>query len=73
MNMNQSANTAGKLTSLKNEKETILENRILKERKSNSSVASAGLLIGVHPKIIEMFLPAMLEATKTYNEQDKIK
>ena len=66
--MNQPANTAETSTSLKNEREAMLENRILKERKSNSSVASAGLLIGVHPKVIEMFLPAMLEATKTYNE-----
>lgn len=72
MNMNQPANTAGKPTSLKSEP---IQDRskILSERKSNSSIASAGLLMGVNPKVIEMFLPAMIEATKTYNEQNKTK
>ena len=73
MNTNQSANNAGSNTFLKNEREVNLPSRILNERKNNSSVVSAGLSIGVHPKIIEMFLPAMLEATKTYNEQSKTK
>ena len=73
MNMNQLAHTAEDNISLKNEREVSLPNRILNERKSNSSVVSAGLSIGVSPKVIEMFLPAMLEATKTLNEQNKIK
>jgi hypothetical protein len=73
MNTNQSANTAVSNIFLRNEKEINLESRILKERKSNSSIVSAGLSIGVHPQIIEMFLPAMIEATKTYNEQSKTK
>jgi hypothetical protein len=45
--------------------------KILKEKKLNSSVVVAGLSIGVHPSVIELFLPAMLEATKTIHEQEK--
>lgn len=73
MNTNQPANTAENSISLKNEREKILESRVLKERKSNSSIASAGLLIGVHPKVIEAYLPELLEASKKYNEQNKTK
>lgn len=73
MNTNQPANNAANNIFLRNEKEISLPSRILNERKSNSSVVSAGLSIGVHPKVIEMFLPAMIEATKTYNEQYKTK
>jgi hypothetical protein len=47
--------------------------KILKEKNLNSSVVAAGLSIGVHPSVIELFLPAMLEATKTIYEQEKIK
>jgi hypothetical protein len=73
MNTNQSANNAGDNIFLKNEKEVYLPSRILNERKSNSSIVVAGLSIGVHPSVIEQFLPAMLEATKTINEQNKTK
>lgn len=72
MNTNQPANTAASNIFLKNEKEINLPNRILNERKSNSSVVVAGLSLGVNPKVIEMFLPAMIEASKTY-EQNKTK
>ena len=51
----------------------MLESRILNERKSNSSIVSAGLSLGVHPKVIEAYLPELLEATKKYNEQSKNK
>jgi hypothetical protein len=47
--------------------------KILKEKKHNSSVVVAGLSIGVHPSVIELFLPAMIEATKTINEQTTTK
>jgi hypothetical protein len=43
--------------------------KILKERKHNSSIVVAGLSIGVHPSVIELFLPAMIEATKTIHAQ----
>jgi hypothetical protein len=73
MNMNQPANTAANDISLRNEREVNLASRILKERKSNSSIVSAGLSLGVHPKVIEAYLPELLEATKKYNEQSKTK
>ena len=73
MNMNQPANTAENDISLRNEREVNLASRILKERKSNSSIVSAGLSLGVHPKVIEAYLPELLEATKKYNEQSKTK
>jgi hypothetical protein len=47
--------------------------KILREKKPNSSVVVAGLSIGVHPSVIELFLPAMLEATKTIHEQEQTK
>lgn len=72
MNTNQPANNAASNIFLKNEKEVMMTNRILSERKSNSSIVVAGLSLGVHPKVIEMFLPAMIEASKTY-EQNKTK
>jgi hypothetical protein len=71
MNTNQPANIAASNIFLKNEKEVSLPSRILNERKSNSSIVVAGLSIGVHPSIIEQFLPAMIEATKKFNEQKK--
>ena len=73
MNTSQPAISAANSTSLKNEKEVSSPNRVLSERKSNSSIVVAGLSIGVHPSVIELFLPAMLEATKTINEQNKTK
>ena len=73
MNTNQPVNTAASNIFLKNEKAVNLPSRILNERKSNSSVVSAGLSIGVSPAVIELFLPAMIEATKTLNEQNKTK
>lgn len=73
MNTNQPVNTAASNIFLKNEKAVNLPSRILNERKSNSSVVSAGLSIGVSPEVIELFLPAMIEATKTLNEQNKTK
>lgn len=51
----------------------MLESRVLRERKSNSSVVTAGLSLGVHPKVIEAYLPELLEASKKYNEQNKTK
>jgi len=73
MNINQPVNTAASNIFLKNEKVVSQPSRILNERKSNSSVVSAGLSIGVSPAVIELFLPAMIEATKTLNEQNKTK
>ena len=73
MNTNQPVNTAASNIFLKNEKAVNLPSRILNERKSNSSVVSAGLSIGVSPAVIELFLPAMIEATKTLNGQNKTK
>ena len=73
MNTNQPANNAASNIFLKNEREIMLESRILNERKSNSSIVSAGLSLGVHPKVIEAYLPELLEATKKYNEQSKTK
>lgn len=73
MNTNQSANNAASNTFLKNEREVMLTNRILSERKSNSSVVVAGLSLGVHPKVIEAYLPELIEASKKYNEQNKTK
>jgi hypothetical protein len=73
MNTNQPASTAANDTSLKNEREVSLASRVLKERKSSSSIVSAGLSLGVHPKVIEAYLPELLEASKKYNEQNKIK
>jgi hypothetical protein len=73
MNTNQPANNAASNIFLKNEKEIMLASRILNERKSNSSIVSAGLSLGVHPKVIEAYLPELLEATKKYNEQSKTK
>lgn len=51
----------------------MLTNRILSERKSNSSIVVAGLSLGIHPKVIEAYLPELLEASKKYNEQNKTK
>lgn len=73
MNTNQPANTAASNIFLKNEREMMLESRVLRERKSNSSVVTAGLSLGVHPKVIEAYLPELLEASKKYNEQNKTK
>lgn len=73
MNTNPSANNAGDNIFLKNEREVFLRSRILSERKSNSSIVSAGLSLGVHPNVIEAYLPELLEATKKFNEQKKTK
>jgi hypothetical protein len=43
------------------------------KKKYNSSMESASISLGVHASVIDMFLPAMIEATKTINEQIKIK
>ena len=45
--------------------------KILTEKKLNSSVVSAGLCIGVHPRVLEYYLPMLLDATKTINEEIK--
>jgi hypothetical protein len=43
------------------------------KKKYNSSIEAASVSLGVHASVIDMFLPAMTEATKTINEQNKIK
>jgi hypothetical protein len=43
------------------------------KKKYNSSIESASISLGIPASVIDMFLPAMIEATKTLNEQNKTK
>lgn len=45
--------------------------KILTEKKLNSSIVSAGICIGVHPRVLEYYMPMLLDATKTINEEIK--
>ena len=45
--------------------------KILLERKLSSSIVSAGLCIGVNPKVLEYYMPMLLDATNKINEEIK--
>lgn len=47
------------------------QERVLKEKRPNSSIVSAALLLGVSTDIIEMYLPAMLAAHETKKNYQK--
>lgn len=69
MNTQQNAKTAEENTYLLNQLNHL--QRIPERKKYNSSIVTAGLSIGVHPAIIEAYMPQMLEATKQLNEAQK--
>lgn len=43
------------------------------KKKHNSSIEAASVTLGIPASVIEMFMPAMLEAKQLYDEQNKIK
>jgi hypothetical protein len=43
------------------------------KKKYNSSIEAAAVTLGVHPCVIDMYLPLMIETTQTINEQNKTK
>lgn len=47
------------------------QQKILKEKRPNSSIVSAALLLGVSTEVIEMYLPAMLAAHETKKNHQK--
>lgn len=69
MNTQQDAQTAAQNIFQQNQQENL--SKIPKRKKHNSSIITAGLSVGVHPSVIEMFLPQMLEITKIINENEK--
>ena len=69
MNTQQNAHTAEGSTYLLNQLNHL--QKIPERKKYNSSIVTAGLSIGVHPAIIEAYLPQMLDATKQLNEAQK--
>lgn len=69
MNTQRNAHTAEGSTYLLNQLSHL--QKIPERKKYNSSIVTAGLSIGVHPAIIEAYMPQMLEATKQLNEAQK--
>jgi len=45
--------------------------KILTEKKLSSSIISAGLCIGINPKVLEYYMPMLTEATNKINEESK--
>lgn len=62
------ADTNGRLLNL-NIKMTNQE-RVLREKRPNSSIVSAALLLGVSVEILELYLPAILAAHETNKKNE---
>jgi len=50
---------------------TMDTSKILTEKKLSSSIISAGLCIGINPKVLEYYMPMLTEATNKINEESK--